>query len=1087
MDEKDPMLTVPDGGAAEPIKASSSPAKGAGMATPKMIGMGALLIVAATLLIVLPLTLTNRDNTSSNGSSSDKDVLIPVETSSPTNTTGGTSTTGDENPNNNPNNNNIFNHSDSTVTAAPSSLWEDNGTTTSSNNSNDNNNNTTAEDTIGKDGLPFFGKGITRGYQTPLELEAALAIALTRDAQSYAQQQLVTYQQYVNNNNNYGSDTVDYLPIGTNATDAMGSTDAQVPMPPPTAAGAQAEQGSVAASSLVAEDAGGDAGRETAGAGDTTTDYATNNQEFNVDEADVIKADAKYVYAAFGNYVVVWNLQGEIVAQIKMPDIELPENWGQPPEGQPMPMPLEAAVAKQATQEGVEQEINVAKQDIEALPPAEDIAASQPYYVWKPKPQIQSMLLTDNHLVAIVTGYNDNYYNTYGYYNDPAQQGNASSSKIEPHVLSNYLSTQIRLYEISEATGNLTFVAQKDVHGYFVDARSMEGVVHLATASSVDLYTHLWQYMDPWQFPPNMTLEEYQNYAAEVAAKVVPQLAQKLTQELQAVSPDGTLPQMLQVNEWMTATPPEEEDEDSAATTDATSAGRPTMDTFMMMPEYRVINNAALVTSFHVQNAVTTDGTNQEKDLVISSSAYLAPSYFSTLYGTTDKLVLATSGWDWAPWRGSSEPTTYLVALKANNEDASTEFLSVGQLKGHLLNPYALDIVGEELRAATTIDLNQWGWGGGPIMMMEDVAVGMPLAMAKQGSGAECPPADSECMDKVNYETCVLLLEQGCLDLSIMESCPLQFDCLMWDADDTAAETMPPQEDETKPPQDDASLIQEPILPPEEPTSRTENYMIVMNLVSDVEGQMSEKGKAQVGLPNERITAVRFFDKIAYVVTFEQTDPFYVVNMTGVDGPTVLGELKLPGFSSYLHSMNEDNTMLVAVGQNASQDGRTTGLMVTVFDATDPTAPKTLASHVFGDSTEGAYTSSNVQWDYKSFRLVNSNKLIVPLDVWYNQEWDPVTQDVVPLPEGVENFQGFAVLDVWPDEISESFRVSHMNTDPGGCYCGGGYVPTRSFVYSGDLMTVRDNTVVSTNLDSGKEVWRMKLKVEDDAEDCGCY
>ena len=666
---------------------------------------------------------------------------------------------------------------------------------------------------------------------------------------------------------------------------------------------------------------------------------------------------------------------------------------------------------------------------------------------YNPKPYIQSMLLTDNHLIALVSGYGD-----YAYYGwaMPEEQGD---EQRETPILQQYKASQIRLYEKTD-TGALNFIGKKDVNGNFIDARSIGNVVHLATVSTVDTWNNLWSPLSRYNFDKNMTQEEYLEEAMTLATeKLIPTLTRKLTEELQL--DNGELPTMMQINQWMT-TPDDAE----------------TPSFSIPFGQYDVVSNIAQVTSFDA----TAPLINEELDT--SASTYLAPAWFDTLYGTEDRLVLATSGWDWDATEGESTQKTYLVALKING--ASTEFLSVGTLDGHLLNSYALDILGDELRAATTVERNRWWWGR-PMpmvddMMAVDVAVSVRPAQANDVEAVSeiltaevdpnglCPlPENDDCVNDKNYQECLVLVRDGCVSVEIAESCPLQFSCSIYELKD---EDVPPTIFETRPPY------------PEEEESRTENYMIVMNL--GTEGKMSERGRAQIGLKNERITSVRFFDDVAYAVTFERTDPFYVLDMSV---PKVLGELKLPGFSSYLHSMNADNTQLVAVGQNATNDGRVTGLMVTVFDATDPAKPQVLQSHTF-ENSENAYSSSNVEWDFKAFRYV-AGKLIIPMSIYYQQEWNQAIQQFEPLPEGLENFNGFSVLDVNANEITEQFRVSHAR-EVGSCSCGG-YLPTRSFVYSGDLMTVQDSVVVSTNLDTGAEVWRLPVVVEGEESNNCCW
>lgn len=97
-------------------------------------------------------------------------------------------------------------------------------------------------------------------------------------------------------------------------------------------------------------------------------------------------------------------------------------------------------------------------------------------------------------------------------------------------------------------------------------------------------------------------------------------------------------------------------------------------------------------------------------------------------------------------------------------------------------------------------------------------------------------------------------------------------------------------------------------------------------------GQVADLG------PEERIFAVRFIGDTGYVVTFRETDPLYVVDLADPAAPAVRGELKIDGYSGYLHPVGDGQ--LLGVGQDADpRDGRTLGAQVSLFDVTDPTAP----------------------------------------------------------------------------------------------------------------------------------------------------
>jgi uncharacterized secreted protein with C-terminal beta-propeller domain len=97
----------------------------------------------------------------------------------------------------------------------------------------------------------------------------------------------------------------------------------------------------------------------------------------------------------------------------------------------------------------------------------------------------------------------------------------------------------------------------------------------------------------------------------------------------------------------------------------------------------------------------------------------------------------------------------------------------------------------------------------------------------------------------------------------------------------------------------------------------------------------------------EQIYAVRFAEKLAYVVTFKQTDPLYVIDLADPAHPTVKGELKITGYSSYLHPVGSDR--LLGVGQEASNQGRVSGMQVSLFDVSDVTDPRRTGQVVLDD------------------------------------------------------------------------------------------------------------------------------------------
>lgn len=104
---------------------------------------------------------------------------------------------------------------------------------------------------------------------------------------------------------------------------------------------------------------------------------------------------------------------------------------------------------------------------------------------------------------------------------------------------------------------------------------------------------------------------------------------------------------------------------------------------------------------------------------------------------------------------------------------------------------------------------------------------------------------------------------------------------------------------------------------------------------------------APLGHPGEQVYAVRFLGERAYVVTFRQSDPLYVLDLTDPADPKAVGELQVPGFSDALFPL--DNGLLFGVGKQASDTGVVGGVKVALFDVQDPAKPRELAVKTFGE------------------------------------------------------------------------------------------------------------------------------------------
>lgn len=144
-----------------------------------------------------------------------------------------------------------------------------------------------------------------------------------------------------------------------------------------------------------------------------------------------------------------------------------------------------------------------------------------------------------------------------------------------------------------------------------------------------------------------------------------------------------------------------------------------------------------------------------------------------------------------------------------------------------------------------------------------------------------------------------------------------------------------------------------------------------------VGGQLVLAGIVGGIAPGERIWSARFTDDRAYVVTFRQTDPLWVIALDG-DAPVVLGEVKVPGVSTYIHPIGDG--LLLTVGYPPEGDARLDWgrLEVSLFDVSDPTAPR--RADVLDLAPEGQYGWSAATSEHKAFTYWDAlGKLALPL------------------------------------------------------------------------------------------------------------
>lgn len=220
------------------------------------------------------------------------------------------------------------------------------------------------------------------------------------------------------------------------------------------------------------------------------------------------------------------------------------------------------------------------------------------------------------------------------------------------------------------------------------------------------------------------------------------------------------------------------------------------------------------------------------------------------------------------------------------------------------------------------------------------------------------------------------------------------------------------------------------------------------NSVYILDKDLNEKGKIENLAPGEKIYSVRFIGDYGYIVTFRQIDPLFVLNLSDPSNPKVTGELKVPGFSSYLHPITDK--VLLGIGRDVVEEtGTQKGIKLSMFDVSDEGKPKEMNTLILGST--GSY--AEVLDNHKALML-NLKDDMIAFDVSLREETDKFVQ---------KSFNGAAVIEVKPDGNLEVLKL--ISND--GIY--GTYA--KRIIYIGEkLYYILDDTIRAFDMNNFTEI-----------------
>ena len=186
---------------------------------------------------------------------------------------------------------------------------------------------------------------------------------------------------------------------------------------------------------------------------------------------------------------------------------------------------------------------------------------------------------------------------------------------------------------------------------------------------------------------------------------------------------------------------------------------------------------------------------------------------------------------------------------------------------------------------------------------------------------------------------------------------------------------------------------------PWDPANLTETFLTVLR---EDAGRLVEIGKVGGLGRGEQLYSARLMGDVGFAVTFRQIDPFYVLDLSDPTDPRVVGELKIPGVSTYLHPIGDDHVL--GLGQDALETGQVTGLKLSLFDVSNPSDPREVSVWTL------AGANSPAEWDHRAFQMWGSTA-IVPVQSWQ------------------DDFNGVVLFDVG-ESVTEIGRLSHESIEP---------------------------------------------------------
>lgn len=220
---------------------------------------------------------------------------------------------------------------------------------------------------------------------------------------------------------------------------------------------------------------------------------------------------------------------------------------------------------------------------------------------------------------------------------------------------------------------------------------------------------------------------------------------------------------------------------------------------------------------------------------------------------------------------------------------------------------------------------------------------------------------------------------------------------------------------------------------------------------------LKEIGKIENMAKGEKIYSVRFIGEVGYIVTFKQIDPLFVIDLSNPTDPKVKGELKIPGYSSYLHPYDENH--IIGIGYNTKSNGyggiTNASMKMSMFDVSDLENPQELFSVDIGNQ----YTYSEITSNHKAL-FYNKDKNLIGFPATlreynYKNDRDCLVLYKIDLQKGFEDYGKIEQEIDWRTNIDRAIYIDDT------------------------LYTLAEYKVTSYNLDNLEKIAELDLENDD--------